>query len=192
MGELKLHIEKTSPYTSIQADYRVGDLSLGVPPSGPIDPVSSRAANYLVGNPPFSPCIEMMLNGPSIKVTGNGMMATAGGNIIIKKNDVLINSGESFQVNDGDELEFSFVTSHRAAYLAIKGDWQLNEVFGSTSYLSTSDIGNTIIKGNTLVIKNGDTSVNLNREVPNFMKIETPENLDTEGITWPGGRYVFC
>ena len=43
---------------------RLGLWQVGVPPSGPMDPVSLREANLAVGNPEGAPGLEITLAGP--------------------------------------------------------------------------------------------------------------------------------
>ncbi len=46
---------------------RLGLWQVGVPPSGPMDPVSLREANLAVGNPATAPGLEITLAGPTLR-----------------------------------------------------------------------------------------------------------------------------
>ena len=47
---------------------RLGYWAVGVPPSGPMDPLSFRLANRLVGNDEGAPAIEITLSGPTLQI----------------------------------------------------------------------------------------------------------------------------
>lgn len=73
-----LEFVEAGAYTSIQ-DYpgRVG-IPNGVPPSGPMDPLSFRVANLLVGNPDGMEGFEITMTGPTIKFFGPAVVALCG------------------------------------------------------------------------------------------------------------------
>ncbi|MEK7835921.1 MAG: allophanate hydrolase, partial [Pseudomonadota bacterium] len=52
-------------HTTVQDRGRFGYQDIGVPASGPLDCISFRLANALVGNPPGTPTLEMLLQGPT-------------------------------------------------------------------------------------------------------------------------------
>src|SRR6185369_7916583 len=54
--------------TTVQ-DYpgRLGYWHVGVPPSGPMDPLAFRIANRLVGNPDGAPGLEIAVMGPTLR-----------------------------------------------------------------------------------------------------------------------------
>ena len=74
-------IDVVSPgaLSSIQ-DYpgRIGYWDVGVPPSGPMDPLSHRLANRLVGNAEDAPALEMTLTGPTLAFRKDAVIALTG------------------------------------------------------------------------------------------------------------------
>ena len=66
--------------TTLQDLGRPGYQHLGVPVSGALDPVSLRAANLLVGNPPGMGALEIAYQGPTLAVEADSVrIAVAGG-----------------------------------------------------------------------------------------------------------------
>jgi urea carboxylase len=57
---------------------RVGYWAVGVPPSGPMDPLSFRLANRLVGNDEDAAGIETTLAGPTLKFNGDALVCLTG------------------------------------------------------------------------------------------------------------------
>src|SRR3989442_577180 len=66
--------------TTLQDLGRPGWQHLGVPVSGPLDPVSLRAANLVVGKGPSVGALEIAYQGPTLQVEADGVrIAVAGG-----------------------------------------------------------------------------------------------------------------
>jgi urea carboxylase len=57
---------------------RLHHWDVGVPPSGPMDELSHRLANVLVGNAPQAPALEITLAGPSLKLHTTAVVAWVG------------------------------------------------------------------------------------------------------------------
>jgi len=67
-------------HTTVQDLGRVGYQNVGLPASGPLDRISLRLANALVGNPPGTPALEMLLLGATFAVAANSVrIALVGG-----------------------------------------------------------------------------------------------------------------
>ena len=64
--------------TTVQDAGRWGCQHLGVPVAGPMDPLSHRAANLLVGNPADRAALEVTLVGPEIEFLDDAVFAVAG------------------------------------------------------------------------------------------------------------------
>lgn len=65
--------------TTIQdVDGRLGLWEVGVPPSGAFDSLSLRHANQVVGNPYNAAGLEITLGGPTLRFTGETMIALTG------------------------------------------------------------------------------------------------------------------
>ena len=57
---------------------RLGLWQVGVPPSGPMDPVSLREANLAVGNPAGAPGLEITLAGPTLRFSTPTVVCVTG------------------------------------------------------------------------------------------------------------------
>src|SRR6185369_14176229 len=57
---------------------RVGSWMVGIPPSGPMDELSFRLANRLVGNPDTAAGLEITLTGPTLKFRADAVVAVVG------------------------------------------------------------------------------------------------------------------
>ena len=109
--------------TTVQ-DYpgRLGYWHVGVPPSGPMDSLAFRLANRVVGNDEGAPGLEIAVMGPSLKFTGDAVIAIGGADYDPKLNGVHVQRWRALKVAAGDLLEFK--TAHNTgarAYLAIGG-----------------------------------------------------------------------
>ena len=128
-----LKVVSSGIQTTLQGKYRVGFRHLGVPYSGPADPLSMAIANRLVGNSSFATSLEITFGGfvadvetpCTIAVTG------AGGDVLI--NDENKPHHETLQLNAGDRLDVPQATTGMRIYLSIHGGFTADTLFGSTS-----------------------------------------------------------
>jgi urea carboxylase len=121
--------------TTVQ-DYpgRIGYWDVGVPPSGPMDNLSFRLANRLVGNPDTAAALELTVNGPSLRfntpavvaLTGAHMPATLDGKPVAQHRAVRVKAGQTLRIGsvDGPGLR---------AYLAIRHGFDVPDYLGSKS-----------------------------------------------------------
>ena len=59
--------------TTVQDSGRIGYQDVGVPTSGPLDRVSFRLSNALVGNSRDTPALEMLIQGPTCEVLADSI-----------------------------------------------------------------------------------------------------------------------
>jgi urea carboxylase len=57
---------------------RIGYWDVGVPPSGPMDDLSFRLANRILGNPEGVAALEITLSGPTLRFEHAAVIALAG------------------------------------------------------------------------------------------------------------------
>jgi urea carboxylase len=109
--------------TTIQ-DYpgRLGHWDVGVPPSGPMDALSFRLANRLVGNPPSAAGLECTLVGPTLRFNVAVTLALVGADMQAKVDGVAAPRQQAFELPAGAELRLGPVSGPGSrAYLAIRG-----------------------------------------------------------------------
>ncbi len=119
--------------TTIQ-DYpgRLGYWNVGVPPSGPMDPLALRLANRLVGNLEDAAGLEMAVAGPSLRFTEDSLFAIAGADFGARLDGLPIAPWSTFRASAGSILEFGMAQAAGArAYLAIAGGFDVPEYLGS-------------------------------------------------------------
>lgn len=123
---------------------RGGFQALGVPPSGALDPVQLRLANWLVGNDGGEGAIEMRLSGPAFEVASGAVRVALSGEDarlrlggtdderVPAYRSVTLMVGQRFQV----ELRGGAV-----CYLAVEGGFDVAPVLGSVSTLGVAQLG---------------------------------------------------
>ncbi|MPZ40730.1 MAG: 5-oxoprolinase/urea amidolyase family protein [Rhizobiales bacterium] len=136
-----LHVLAPGLLTTIQDRGRVGYQHLGVPVSGALDPVSLRAANLLVGNPPDAGALEVACIGPTLAVEADDVrMAVVGATVAI---EVLpdaaapggrpVSGMQSLNLRRGEVLRIGALTGATVLYVAVEGGFDIEPVLGSVS-----------------------------------------------------------
>lgn len=131
-------IEVLEPGTqSTVQDYpgRLGLWNIGVPPSGPMDDLSFRLANEIVGNPPDAAGFEFTLIGPKLHFHTDTVVAATGA-------DMGVPRGIPIEVKAGEVMHFKAVEGPGArAYLAVRGGLDIPEYLGSKSTFILGNFG---------------------------------------------------
>jgi urea carboxylase len=121
---------------------RLGPWEVGVPPSGPMDSLSFRLANRLVGNPGGTAALEITMAGPSLRFNSGATAAIAGPSVIILKNGEAIAPNTAFTVDAGDVVKIGRIEgSGLRAYLAISGGIEAPDYLGSKSTFTLGRFG---------------------------------------------------
>jgi allophanate hydrolase len=133
------------PHTTVQDSGRVGFQNIGLPRSGPLDSVSFRVANALVGNPAGAPCLEMLLQGPTLKVLAHSLrVAVVGGSAYLDVKSATprrVSAGQSVRLLRDEVVRVGAFGQSVCAYLAIEGGVDVPKVLGSTSTYVRAGIG---------------------------------------------------
>jgi urea carboxylase len=119
--------------TTIQ-DYpgRVGYWDVGVPPSGPMDHLSFRLANRLVGNPASSAALEITVNGPVLSFNTAAVIALTGAHLPATLDDQPVSYWRAVRVKKGQTLRIGAVDgAGLRAYLAIRHGFDVPDYLGS-------------------------------------------------------------
>ncbi|WWD21796.1 urea carboxylase [Kwoniella shandongensis] len=129
-------------YTTIQDLPARKGVGNGVPESGPMDPISFRLANVLVGNDENAEALEVTLVGPEllfhapaiVAITGGVVEATIGGEKVDMYSRLLVPAGKTLKVGT--------VSAGCRTYIAVKGGFPaVPEYLGSKSTTSTLKLG---------------------------------------------------
>ncbi len=147
--------------TTIQ-DYpaRTGYWDIGVPPSGPMDSLSFRLANCLVGNLESAAGLEIIVSGPTLRFNQATFIVLTGATIEASLDDKQIEMKTRVKVEAGQVLKLGKVLDGARTYLAVHGGMDCPEYLGSRSTFTLGQFGGHA--GRALVA--GDV-LHLNREV---------------------------
>ena len=127
-------------HTSIQdLPGRVGYWSVGIPPSGPMDSLSFRLANELIGNEFTAPALELTLKGPKIKFHSDTVIALTGAVMPPLLDGQPIEWGKAIAIKAGQTLSLGLCKGPGLrAYLAVHGGIEAPDYLDSAS---TFDLG---------------------------------------------------
>lgn len=132
-------------HTTVQDLGRVGYQNVGLPASGPLDRISLRLANALVGNPPGTPALEMLLLGVKFGVEADSVrVAFAGGDGALEigpDRGRIVPFGQSVRLVRGEVFRVCAFGDSVCAYLAIEGGPQIAPLLGSAATYVRSGIG---------------------------------------------------
>jgi urea carboxylase len=111
---------------------RLGHWDVGVPPSGPMDALSFRLANRLVGNTADAAALECAAVGPSLLFHTAAVVALVGADMGASLDGAPAPRNEPFQVPAGGRLRLGPVRgSGCRAYLAVRGGLDVPLYLGS-------------------------------------------------------------
>ena len=112
-------------HTTVQDLGRIGYQDIGVPVSGALDGFGLRLANALVGNPPGTEALEILVSGPNIETaadTARLALVGAGATLGIRgENARVVTAGQSATVQRGDIVEITLGRQSACCYLALEG-----------------------------------------------------------------------
>jgi len=132
---------------------RVGYWNVGVPPSGPMDPLSHRLANRLLGNAPDAAALEMTLAGPTLRFNHACVVCLAGAEMTATLDGALVPWLAPLAVAAGQELKLGKVQgAGQRAYLAVRGGFDAPLYLGSRATFALGRFGGHA----TGVLRTGD------------------------------------
>jgi urea carboxylase len=129
--------------TTVQ-DYpgRVGYWDVGVPPSGPMDHLSFRLANRLVGNPSSSAALEITVEGPVLRFNTAAVAALTGARMAATLDGEPVPYGRAFRTIPGQTLRIGAAEGPGLrAYLAIRGGLDVPDYLGSKATFTLGQFG---------------------------------------------------
>jgi biotin-dependent carboxylase-like uncharacterized protein len=132
---------KPGMLTTIQDVGRWGFQARGVPVAGPMDPVSHRLANALVGNGRDAALLEVTLVGPELVFDDERLVAVAGAEFDLSLDGRPVPSRAPFTVAAGSHLRFGARRLGARAYLAVSGGITVAPTLGSRSTHLVSAMG---------------------------------------------------
>ena len=145
MSNNYLDIIRAGINTTFQDKGRDHLYHIGIPFSGAMDNKNYLIANKLVNNNLDAAAIEFAYQGPHIKYSGEKINFAITGDVIfsIKKKDTEIdgNCYQSYQIENGDEINIVSTNKSVYGYLALGGDFDLKFQWNSYSINTKANIG---------------------------------------------------
>ena len=138
-------IEVVAPgtLTTVQ-DYpgRVGYWEVGVPPSGPMDPLAFRLGNRLLGNPAGAAGLEITMSGPTLAFNAAAVVCLTGAGMPAEVDGVAVPFGRPVAVPAGATLRIGTVDGAGCrAYLLVRGGLDVPDYLGSKSTFTLGRFG---------------------------------------------------
>ncbi len=154
--------------TTFQDKGRNNLYHIGIPFSGAMDNRNYLLANKLVGNKLDLPVIEFAYQGPLLKYNGDKINIAITGDVIFelkkKNNKIKGNCYESYQLENGDEIDILSTNKSVYGYLSISGEYNLKLQWGSCSINTKANIGSNNGKKFDNGQKINISKINLNQE----------------------------
>jgi biotin-dependent carboxylase-like uncharacterized protein len=148
-----IRIEATGLRATVQDRGRFGHLRLGVPPSGPADPIAFAAAQALVGNDGVAAAIEIVGGAFAFRCDSARIVAVTGRDVALRGRSLVpgwtaafARPGETFTVVCGERSRF--------AYLAVSGGVASETILDSRSAYLPAGIGRPLRPGDALPLGN--------------------------------------
>src|SRR5438105_8306081 len=127
--------------TTIQDEGRWGLQARGVPVGGPMDPVSHRLANALVGNGRDAATLEITLLGPELEFDDERLVAVTGAAFDVWLDGRTVPHNAPFTAPAGARLRFGERRLGARAYLAVAGGIAVAPTLGSRATHLISAMG---------------------------------------------------
>ncbi len=140
-----LTIDVLQPGTqSFIVDYpgRLGYWDIGVPPSGPMDPLACRIANRIVGNAESAAALELTITGPTLKFNVDSVIALTGASMQAQLDGKDMALWQPVAVKAGSTIKLGSIQgAGNRAYLAVKGGFDVPTYMGSSTTFTLGQFG---------------------------------------------------
>lgn len=120
---------------------RIGFWDVGVPPSGPMDPLSFRIGNKLLGNPDQACGLELTLRGGAYRFRGNMTFCLTGGDMSATIDGESVPLYTPISAQGGQELHFGEASEGMRTYLLVEGGFDMPDILGSSSTFTLGGFG---------------------------------------------------
>ena len=121
---------------------RVGYWHVGVPPSGPMDDLSFRIGNRVLGNPEGSAGLECTKAGPALRFPHGGRVCVTGAAAPVTLDGLPVPRWQSVTVPAGGVLDVGMVTGPgMRSYILVAGGLCEVEYLGSTATFTMGSFG---------------------------------------------------
>ena len=138
-----IEVLRAGTQTTVQ-DYpgRLHYWEVGIPPSGPMDNLSFRLGNQIVGNHHRAAGLEITAVGPRLRFQQSCMIAICGASAKVHLNDKPLDFWQAHEVSEGDLLDLGQVGTHGMRYyLTVSGGLEIPDYLGSQSTFTLGKFG---------------------------------------------------
>jgi urea carboxylase len=142
---------------------RIGYWHVGVPPSGPMDDLSFRIGNRVLGNPEGAAGLECTKAGPALKFSAEAAVCVTGAPGPVTIDGAAVPHWQSVRVPAGGVLDVGLLSGPgMRCYVLIEGGLVVTEYLGSTATFTLGAFGGH--EGRPLCA--GDTLASADRPAP--------------------------
>ena len=130
-------------HTTVQ-DYpgRLGFWAVGVPPSGPMDALTFRLANRVVGNVDGAAALECTVSGPTLRFNRDALISLGGAAMRADVDGVAVPYWTPVEVRAGATLRLGTIDGPGLrTYLAVRGGFDVPDYLGSRSTFTLGRFG---------------------------------------------------
>ncbi|TRX57510.1 biotin-dependent carboxyltransferase [Thalassomonas sp. M1454] len=164
-------VEKPGMLSLIQDLGRYGQHNIGLTTGGPLDPHAFKMANKLLQNNLNDSAIELTVGGLELTSQVNTTICVTGAVIDFTVNGEKMPQWQCIAIKQGDLISFGFATSGLRVYIAVKGGFNIEPTFGSTSTVTREGIGGI----NGTKIEQGQLlSCTPQKQIPHFKASQIP------------------
>lgn len=154
---MSICIEKSGVLSTIQDTGRTGFRRFGINPNGAMDKAAVRLINILLGNDDAEAVLEMHFPAPVLKFDEPAIIVLGGADFGATLDDEPIKNWRPVSVGKNQTLKFTRKIFGNRVYLAVKGNFVINEWLGSRSTNLAANIGGfdgkSLTKGDRLFFK---------------------------------------
>jgi KipI family sensor histidine kinase inhibitor len=126
-----IEVVRPGMMTTVQDLGRWGYQDRGVPVAGPMDAVSHRLANAVVGNTPGAATLEVTLLGPELRFQEDVTLGIAGADLSPTLDGAPVRALTPLRARPGTTLRFGQRRRGARAYVAVAGGIEVEPVLGS-------------------------------------------------------------
>ncbi|QIG47340.1 biotin-dependent carboxyltransferase [Nordella sp. HKS 07] len=199
---MAIKVIKPGLATTVQDLGRPGYYNIGIPLSGGMDRLATRAANMLVGNDEGAAVLEAVFMGPELEFTADATVAVTGAELPPKVNGAARDTWTTFAVKKGQVLSFDYLKKGARAYIAVSGGIDVPVVLGSRSTYALGALGGfkgrKLEAGDELPVGDGKGAkdgrvlpVSLRRVPGNPAELRMVPGLYWHRITEAAGQHFF-
>lgn len=193
----RIDVLRPGTQTSVQ-DYpgRSGYWDIGVPPSGPFDPLSFRLANRMLGNDEAAAGLEITLSGPLLQFSVDTDVIVCGADFDLRIDDQPAPMWRVLRIRAGQRVDIAKASADGArCYLAIAGGLQCPQYMGSRATFTLGQfgghVGRALRVGDVLHLATSPRAADIGSVVGEELRPAIGRNWELRVIYGPHGAPDF-